>query len=59
MNEKEYLRKHFFAYPETQLKSILQKLAIETGLDCGFDQVMSFEILVDDDGKVEKILAFQ
>jgi hypothetical protein len=58
MNEKEYLRKHFFAYPETQLKSLLQKLTIETVLDCGFDKVASFEIPVDDRGQIEENIDF-
>lgn len=58
MNEKEYLRKHFFACPETQLKSLLQKIAGETGLDCGFDKVASFEILVDDSGQIEESIGF-
>ncbi|TSJ47615.1 hypothetical protein [Fluviicola chungangensis] len=58
MNEKEYLRKHFFAHPETQLKSLLQKLAGETGLDCGFDNVASFEILVDDSGRIDENIGF-
>ncbi len=48
MNEKEYLRKHFFVYPEIQIKAILKQLANETGLDCGFENVGLFEILTND-----------
>lgn len=58
MNEKEYLLKHFFAYPEMQLNIILQKLADETGLDCRIDNMESFQIIVDESSQTEQNIGF-
>jgi hypothetical protein len=47
MNKHEYLLKHFFDFPERQLKALLQQVTLQTGFDCnGFE---SFEMLTKGD----------
>lgn len=45
MNKHEYLLKHFFQFLNKQVTSLLQQLSLQTGLDCGFDKLESFEVI--------------
>jgi len=47
MNKHEYLLKHFFDFPERQLKTLLQQVTLQTGFDC--NEFESFETITQGD----------
>lgn len=45
MNKREYLRNHFFDFPDEQLKSLLKQISEIYSLDCGVDKIERFEVI--------------